>query len=171
VLRPLVLCDCVAEFGGRIHATDRGIAMDRGTARAGAIGKKVPRAAGALTAPQEDLLRTLVRQTAVLEDHVDGRVLRVLLARGLATSANGWVSPTGSAARELAAHGRQERQARVRRADQSPQTARAVALLRALDQLEAAVPRDAELMLRDQPAYADDVLAGLRKFAREMENQ
>ena len=43
------------------------------------------------------------------------------------------------------------------------------AILGATDMLEQALPRGAELMNADIPAYRDDVVAGLRRLAREME--
>lgn len=42
-------------------------------------------------------------------------------------------------------------------------------ILRAVEQLEQALPRDAELMIQGHPAYADDLLAGLRWLVREMD--
>jgi glutathione S-transferase len=99
---------------------------------------------------------------------VDGRVVRALLARGLIRRRDGWIAPTEEATVHLAAHDRQGREARARRAAQSPQNARAEAVLRAVEELEKAVPSDAEVIVGDQPAYADDVLAGLRRFAREL---
>jgi hypothetical protein len=41
-------------------------------------------------------------------------------------------------------------------------------ILRAVDELERALPGAAEIDLGRFPAYADDVLEGLRRFAREM---
>jgi glutathione S-transferase len=99
---------------------------------------------------------------------VDGRVVRALLARGLIRRRDGWIAPTEEATVHLAAHDRQSREARTRRSAQSPRNARAQAVLRAVEELEKAVPSDAEVIVGDQPAYADDVLAGLRRFARRL---
>ena len=50
----------------------------------------------------------------------------------------------------------------------SPRQSRAEAIIRAVEALELALPRDAELMVGDIPAYADDVVAGLRGYARQL---
>jgi transcriptional regulator with XRE-family HTH domain len=47
--------------------------------------------------------------------------------------------------------------------------ARAEAIMRAVEALELALPRGAEVMVADMPAYADDVVEGLRYLARELE--
>jgi glutathione S-transferase len=125
-----------------------------------------------LSRAQEDCLRYLLRQTSpVPEEHVDGRVLRALLARRLIVLSGGSVRTAEDAAVHLSSHARRDRENRTRRAGQSAQSARAEAVLRAVDQLEAALPLDAELLVGAHPAYADDVLAGLRRFAREMETR
>lgn len=169
VLRPLLSQGWVTEHAGVVRATGSGQAMaarpaDRQLRSAG--GNSTP---GKLSRAQEEFLRYLLRQTSpVPEDHVDGRVLRALLARRLVLSSGGWVSPTDEAAVQLSSHARRDQRLRARRADRSPQSARAEAVFRAVDQLEAALPLDAELLVGEQPAYADDVLAGLRRFAREL---
>lgn len=55
------------------------------------------------------------------------------------------------------------------RAGNSARGARSEAILRAVEVLEDALPRGAELMIAELPAYGDDVVAGLRRLAREME--
>lgn len=170
VLRPLVTHGWVTEASGAVRATRTGEAL-AGQLRSG-VGQEAETAqarSGRLSRAQEEFLRYLLRQTSpVLEDHIDGRVLRALLSRGLVRSSAGWVSPTDAAAARLASHARQDRHTRTRRAGRTAEVARAEAVLRAVEQLEAAVPRDAELWVAEHPAYADDVLAGLRRFAREM---
>ena len=170
VLRPFLSHGWATENAGLIRLTERGRSLlarpatgDRGA------GARAP-VPGKLSQAQEDCLRYLLRQTsAVPEDHVDGRVLRALLARQLIVRSGGWVRPADDAAEHLSSHARRDRANRTRRAGQSAHSARAEAVLRAIDQLEAALPLDAELLLGAQPAYADDVIAGLRRFAREME--
>lgn len=116
-----------------------------------------------LSAAQSDFLWYLLRQTGpVPVDHVDGRILRSLVDRGMVQYGDGWVSPTVQAEAWLAA-ARSDTHRMPVRGRLSP---RAEAMLRALDQLEAAVPRDAEILLGEQPAYADDVIIGLRRLAR-----
>jgi hypothetical protein len=170
VLRPLLSNGWASENAGFVRLTERGRSLaaqpENGRGRAGPVAP----APGRLSQAQEDCLRYLLRQTsAVPEEHVDGRVLRALLSRRLIVRSGGWVRPAEDAAEHLSSHARRDRQNRTRRAGQSAQSARAEAVLRAVDQLEAALPLDAELLLGTQPAYADDVIAGLRRFAREME--
>jgi len=123
-----------------------------------------------LSESQEEVLRYLLQQTGpVPVDHLDGRVLRALASRGLVEESRGWVSPTRTAAPHLLNHTRAGRERSVRRAGRTPRGARSEAILRAVEALELALPRGAELMIGTLPAYADDVVAGLRRLAREME--
>lgn len=170
VLRPLLSQGWATEHAGFVRATGIGQALAARPADDPARSAGGTPSQGRLSRAQEDFLRYLLRQTSpVLEDHVDGRVLRALLTRRLVTSSGGWVSPTDDAVAQLSSHARRDQRTRTRRAERSPQSARAEAVLRAVDQLEAALPLDAELLVGEQPAYADDVLAGLRRFAREMD--
>jgi hypothetical protein len=123
-----------------------------------------------LSKSQEAALRYLLQQTGpVPVDHLDGRVPRALVARGLVEESRGWVSPSPTAAPQLLSHTRTGRERSARRAARTPRGARSDAILRAVEALELALPRGAELMIGTLPAYADDVLAGLRRLAREME--
>lgn len=170
VLRPLLSQGWVTEHAGLVRATGTGQALAARAPDSRTPSTDATPAAGRLSRAQEEFLRYLLRQTSPIpEDHVDGRILRALLARRLVMSSGGWVSPTDDAVAQLSAHARRDQRMRTRRAERSPQSARAEAVLRAVDQLEAALPLDAELLLGQQPAYADDVLAGLRRFAREMD--
>jgi hypothetical protein len=117
-----------------------------------------------------DLLRYLYRQTGPVPcDHLDGRVVRALKSRGLLEEKGDWVSVSPAGRTEF------ERVRRRRVANPhaaasagSPRSARAEAIIRAVEALELALPRDAELMVGDIPAYADDVVAGLRGYARQL---
>jgi hypothetical protein len=121
-----------------------------------------------LSRAQEEMLRYLVRQEGrVPADHLDGRSLRVLLARGLVTRQSGWVTPTESGRAHLEQHTARERDARRRRAGSGQSSARAEAVLRAADEIELALPKGAELMVGGVPVYGDDVVAGIRRYARE----
>jgi hypothetical protein len=122
-----------------------------------------------LNEKQVDLLRHLFRQTGpVLSDHLDGRVVRALRSRGLVDEKGGWLSLTDA--------GRAEFEKARRRRVVSPHAAevtnsrasRAEAIIRAIEALELALPRDAEVMVGDMPAYADDVVQGLRGYARQL---
>lgn len=172
VLRPLLRLDLVVERGTRVYATPAGQR---------AVLQERPRAAtreetretafpGKLSGSQEEVLRYLLRQTGpVPVDHLDGRVLRALLARGLAEESRGWASPTAAAAEFLRGHVSRSREKSERRAANSPRAARSEAILRATDELELALPRGAEVMIGSFPAYGDDVVSGLRQLARQLE--
>ena len=115
------------------------------------------------------MLRYLVRQDGrVPVDHLDGRSLRVLVARGFVSRQSGWATYTDAGRAHLEQHAARERHARLRRAASGESSARAEAVLRAADELELAMPRGAELMVGGMPAYGDDVVAGIRRYAREV---
>jgi hypothetical protein len=125
-----------------------------------------------LNEKQTDLLRYLSRQTGpVPTDHLDGRVVRALKSRQLVDERNGWVS--------VSVQGRSEFETKIRRRrafsphsiESGARTARAESIKRAIDALELAMPKDAELMIGEIPAYADDVMEGLRRFARRLEGR
>ena len=122
-----------------------------------------------LNEKQVDLLRHLYRQTGpVLSDHLDGRVVRALKSRDFIEEKNGWVSLSDAGRAEFE-RARRRRIASPHTAETgSPRQARAEAIIRAVEALELALPRDAELMVGDMPAYADDVVASLRGFARRL---
>jgi hypothetical protein len=170
VLRPLLRLNLVAEAGDRIYPTAKGhlvAAQDRSQPPARNRTPVAPPTG--LSESQEEILRYLVRQPGpVPTDHVDGRVLRALLSRALVEERDGWVSPTDNAAPSLRSHIQKHRQRSARRAADSPRGARGEAIMRVVEELEKALPRGAELMIADIPAYGDDVVAGLRRFVREM---
>lgn len=123
-----------------------------------------------LSGAQQDLIWSLARRNApALADHLDGRVTRPLLERGLLAERGGWVQVT-DAGREWLAESRVAR----RRAAANPRTrgeGRAGMIWRALELLEDAVPSAAELHLAGGIAYGDDVLLALRRAAREMKRE
>lgn len=122
-----------------------------------------------LSQVQEDLLRHLSRQTGpVPEDHLDGRVVRALAKRGFLSLTRGWVSASELGLTALDAHLRQEGAKRRVAAAGLPRFARAEAIRRAVDDLEVAIPRDAEIMVSGNPVYADDVLTALRLLSRRL---
>lgn len=168
-LRSLVRLALVTDDGGTLRATDAGRAAAEQADHASAKppGHPVP---AALSDSQEKVLRYLVRQTGpVPADHLDRRVLRALASRGLVVESQGWVRPTEHADACLTTHTRRARARKVRRAANPARAARAEAILSAVQDLELALPRGAELMIATVPAYGDDVIAGLRALARTME--
>jgi hypothetical protein len=85
----------------------------------------------------------------------------------VAVESSGWVSPTeaGRAHFELV----RRRRRRAPGPDAEPRSVRAEVILRHVDGLERAIRGDAEIKVGDVPAYADDVLEGLREYARDLE--
>lgn len=121
-----------------------------------------------LNEKQVDLIRHLYRQTGpVLTDNLDGRVIRALRSRGLVEEKGGWLSLTADGRAEFEKL-RRRRVASSHQDTANPRQARAEAIIRAVEALELALPRDAEVMVGDMPAYADDVVNGLRGFARRL---
>jgi hypothetical protein len=168
-LRPLKTEDLAAEVDGRVLATASG--RTRLQQLASAASESNQTSQGPLSQQQEDMLRYLLRQTGpVPEEHLDARVLRGLRSRGLVSEMAGWVRPSEQAHMHLEKHVTRQHVSRQRRSD-SASTARAAAIYRAAEQLERALPRDAELTVREMPAYADDVVAGLRRLARQLEGR
>jgi hypothetical protein len=171
-LRALVSRGLARVAGSSIRTTSAGDAVLK------SAGGQAPDQAGAdpgrarLSDAQEEVLRSMIRQTApILADHVDGRVLRALVGRGLVRVDGGWASATEAAAAHLQAWDRAERKLRHRRAARSPEAVRAEVVLRAVEQLEAATPPESVVLLAGHPAYADDLLAGLRRHARALERR
>ena len=124
-----------------------------------------------LSPKQSDLLRDLSRRTApVPVDHLDGRVLRALESRNLIEQRNGWVTVTDEGRSHFETHVRRRRKVGRHAAEPTPRGARAESILRAVEILELALPREAEMLVGDVHAYADDVVEGLRRFARQLES-
>jgi hypothetical protein len=124
-----------------------------------------------LNEKQTDLLRYLSRQTGpVPVDHLDGRVVRALKSRQLVDERNGWVSVSSEGRAEFETKIRRRRAFNPNAGESGTRNARAEAIRRAVESLELALPRDAELMVGEIPAYADDVTEGLRRFAKRLES-
>lgn len=124
-----------------------------------------------LSVSQSDLLRHLTRQSGPVPlDHVDGRVVRALKRRGLVEVRGDWVTAThaGRAVRDQALSPLSGRPRR-RRHVVSAVGARAQSILKAADELERALPINAEVDLSGFRAYGDDIVTGLRQFARQMD--
>lgn len=170
VLRPLRALKLVVLRDGRVVPT--------GAARA-LLGAPAPaatsadREAAALSDAQHELLWSLSRRSRnapALADHLDGRVMRPLLERGMLEERDGWVhvTETGRQAVRSARSGRR----RTRRAgDLTPSESRAEMIWKALELLETAIPTDAEIQLRGGAVYADDVLLALWRKARELQER
>ena len=167
-LRPLKAQHLVVEIRDSVYATEAGRAWV-GSQKDSAdrnIGVRVR-----LSEQQEEVLRYLIRQTGpVPEDHLDGRVVRALHTHGLVTRLAGWVRPSEDAPARLYAHEAHRRTSRQHEA-RDGSSARIGAIYRAVEQLEAALPRDAEIVVGATPAYADDILKAVRQFAQQRETK
>jgi hypothetical protein len=125
-----------------------------------------------LSDKQTDLLRYLDRQTGpVLVDHLDGRVLRALKSREMIAVRNGWATLTDAGRRQLEAPARRRRRRGAMLPDSASRSARAEAIQRAVDLLEKALPRDAEMAVGTMFTAADDVVEGFRRYARALAKQ
>lgn len=123
-----------------------------------------------LSPKQADLLRDLSRRTTpVPVDHLDGRVLRALESRNFVERQNGWVVVTDEGRSHFQTHVRRRRKVGRIAAEATPRSARAESIIRAVEILELALPLEAELQVGDVHAYADDVVQGLRRLARQLE--
>jgi hypothetical protein len=162
MLRPLKSQALVTERNGLLVVTSAARTLVGGPAL-NEPGSAPPR----LNEAQADLLRHLCRQAGpVPADHADGRIVRALVARGLVREEEGWVTPTPEGAEHYETHVRRRRRAGT---DAGTRSARAESILRALEAIELAIPRDAEVRVGgDTIAYADDVITGLREFARQL---
>ena len=171
VLRPLRALKLVVLREGRVVPT--------GAARA-LLGAPAPadvapaeREAATLSDAQHELLWSLARRSRnspALADHLDGRVLRGLLERGMLEERGGWVHVT-EAGRQAVKAAKTARRRTRRGGELTPSESRAEMIWKALELLETAIPTDAEIQLRGGAAYADDVLLALWRKARELQER
>jgi hypothetical protein len=125
-----------------------------------------------LNEKQVDLLRYLTRQSGpVSSADLDGRIIRALKSRDCITEHNGHVTVTDAGRETL--QGAVAPRVRKRRvaAQQTATHARAKAVQRAIQILELALPRDSEVAVGNILAAADDVVDGLRRYARALEKK
>ena len=123
-----------------------------------------------LNEKQFDLLRYLYRQSGpVPSAHLDGRVVRALRARDLVEEKKGWVAITDAGRGKFEEAVRRRRAAGPAFGEGSQRNARAESILRAIEALELALPKDAEIAVGPMLAYADDVVQGFRTYARGLE--
>ena len=124
-----------------------------------------------LSPKQSNLLRDLSHRTSpVPEDHLDGRVVRALESRNFVERQDGWVSVTEAGRAHFQTHVRRRRRARAHAAEQDPRGSRADAIRRAVEILELAVPMSSKMRVGEVTAVAEDLIEGLRGFARQVDN-
>lgn len=135
-------------------------------------GQQLSRMSQTLNEKQADLLRYLSRQSGpVPTDDLDGRVIRALKSRECVVERNGMVSVTDEGLAALESKPVRRRRGRRPNVEKTAGHARAQAIRRALDALERALPKDAEVAVGNIFAYADDVVDGFRKYARRLEKR
>jgi hypothetical protein len=126
----------------------------------------------ALNDKQVDLLRYLHRQASpVSAADLDGRIVRALKSRDCIEEHNGRVMVTDSGRAVLEGGAVPRKRQRRIRAEQGASHARAKAIRRAIELLEMALPKEAEVAVGNMFAYADDVVDGFRKYARALEKK
>jgi hypothetical protein len=127
-----------------------------------------------LNEKQAELLRYLYRQTGpVPTAHLDGRIVRALKSRKYIDERGGWVtvSDAGREAYEKKDHVKTRQRRRRSSVANGAGHARAHAVHRAIEALEVALPKDAEVVVGRMFAYADDVVEALRRHARKLEKR
>lgn len=165
VLRPLRSSGLVRVEGQLVKVTAAGKDALATAAQDSGVHKEV----GKLTGPQEDLLRLIVRQGSVVPEEVDLRTVRALRARGLIQESKGALSSTPAGAAYLEAPMGSD--GRRRRGRPPQQHGRAEMILKAVEKLEKALPRDAEVLVGTIMCGADDVAAAFRSLARKLKKK
>lgn len=121
---------------------------------------------------QVDLLRYLHRQASPVQAaDLDGRIVRALKSRDCIEEHNGRLTVTESGRAVLEGGPVPRRRQRRIPAEQGASHARAKAIRRAVELLQMALPQDAEVAVGSMFAYADDVVDGYRKYARNLEKK
>ncbi len=125
-----------------------------------------------LSDKQSDLLRDLsLRTEPVAEDTLDGRVVRALESRSFVERQDGMVLLTDAGRDYFRSHVRRRRRARPHGAEPDPRSARTDAIQRAIEILELGLPPDTEMHVGDLHARAEELIEGLRRFARQIEER
>jgi hypothetical protein len=174
VLRPLKTECLVLNRNGSVVTTPAGRAAARSFMEGGLDHRPhqtmaTPTEISRLSEPQEDALRELCRQgRPVLAEAFDGRVLRALKVRGFAEESDGWVTATAAGREHFDRHVRRRRRGQAD-PDFGVRNGRAEVIQRHIEGLELTIPAHTEVMVGDMPASVDDVLAGLRRYARMLE--
>lgn len=162
LLRPLRSSGLISVDGGVVRVTAAG--RDRITAATVSSGAR--KEVGKLTAPQEDLLRVIVRRGSVNAEDADLRTVRALRSRGLIRESKGALTstPAGAACLEAPTGG----DGRRRRGRPPQRHPRAEMILKAVEKLEMALPWEAEVLVGTIMCAADDVTAAFRLLARKI---
>lgn len=162
IIRPLIAAELVSVENGRVTPTRAGRKAAAGSAQAAAPA----RPQGKLSHAQEDLLRLILRQPGIGSDEVDMRTLRALRSRELIQESGGRLTVTPAAAACLRAP---ERAPTKRKRGRPPRRhPRSEAILKAVEQLEHALPPEAEVLVGPIMCAAEDITMAFRKHARKL---
>jgi hypothetical protein len=158
VLRSLRTLGLAEISGSRVQATAAGRRQS-----AGRSGR--PPAQSRLNEKQEELLRSLLRRGQAPAEDLDGRITRPLVARGLVTLKDHIVIPTSAGLEYFD----ETRPTGLKRGRKPKENARATVIRRAVRQLESAIPPDAEVLVGNIMAAADDLVEAFRRHAGKVE--
>lgn len=162
VMRPLRTGGLVDVAEDRVRVTaagKRALSTAAGDAAA-------PREPGKLSGAQEDLLRLILRSGGVHSEDVDLRTARALRTRGLIREADGMLTGTPAGAEHL--DSLRSPDTPRRRGHRPQRHPRAEAILKAVEQLEHALPPGAEVLVGSIMCAAEDVATGFRALARKL---
>lgn len=136
---------------------------------AATAGQPRPAAESALSPSQAELLRILtLGEAPVPADDLDGRVLRGLCRRGLATVEEGHARATEEGRHYFQSRVRKRRRVRAERHFASEATERAEVILQVVRQLEAVLPRAMSHAVGDLTVETPDLLAALEGYAEQL---
>jgi hypothetical protein len=158
--RPLRASGLVRVEEDRVRATEAG-KKALSTTSADSVD---PREPGKLSSAQEDLLRRIVRNDSIRDEEADLRTVRALCSRGLVRESQGMLTATPAGT----AHIHSLRSSDPRRRRRPHTHPRAEAILKAVEQLEYAIPPGAEVLVGPIMCAADDVTEGFRALARRL---
>ena len=119
-----------------------------------------------LSPAQEDLLRVILRHPGIASEEVDRRTARALRARGLIHETDGQLSAAPNAAAALQPN--YSTAAKPKRGRRPRRHPRAEAILKAIEQLDHALPPGAEVLVGSIMCAAEDVTDAFRKHARKL---
>jgi hypothetical protein len=162
IIRPLRASGFVRVYEDRVRVTAAGKEA-LSAARPGTVTSREP---GKLSGAQEDLLRLILRNGSINPEDADLRTARALRSRGLVYETDGMLkaTPTGIAHLESL----RPQDAPRRRGRRPHRHPRAEAILKAVAQLEHAIPPGAEVLVGPIMCAAEDVTSGFRALAREL---
>ncbi len=137
--------------------------------QAAAVVQPHPVAEGALSPSQAELLRLLtLAEEPLPADDLDGRVLRALCRRGLASVEEGHARATDDGRHHFETKVRKRRRVRSERQVPSDAAERAGSIVQVVRQLETALPRSMRHAVGDLDVDKPELLAALEGYALQL---